>query len=353
MKKSIIIVVVIVGALVAMGVVLAGNKKKIDEKNQPVDRSKVPVTVSVAEAKMGEFKGGMSFSGLVEAGSDADISVSSPGIIRSLNLSKGQFLRKGQVIGTIDTEQMKLQLKSLELAEAKLKTDLERVNALVAGNAAPETNLKDLEFNLENTKIQIEQLKQRMTDCNIVAPINGTVILKNMEAGEFANPGMLVGKMVDMTGLKIAVFVNEKHIYRIQDKQKAIISTDALPGQNFSGAVSYIAPIGDENHNYRVEVALDAEASRILKAGTYMSVDLGTTDAGQGLMVPASALVTNTGSPTVFIVNGQNVKSVAVTTGRREGDNVEILSGLKAGDKVVTAGQINLTDGALIAISNN
>jgi RND family efflux transporter MFP subunit len=352
MKKTIFIILGLAAVFTTIGVVLASNKKKIDAKNVTVDRSKIPVTVAVEKVAMGEFQGAMSFSGIVESAADADITVSAPGVIRSLNVTKGQWVRKGQVLGSIDGEQTKLQLKSLQLTEAKLATDLERVRTLVQGNAAPETNLKDLEYNLANTKIQIEQLNQRLVDNNILAPINGMITVKNMEAGEFVNPGMMIARIVDVSNLKVAVYVNEKHIYRIAEQQAATVTAEALPGKSFSCKVNYISPVGDENHNYRVEVQLDAEGNKALKSGTYTLVNLGTTEAGNGLMIPAVALVTGTDATTVFLVDGETVKSTTIVAGRRQGDMVEVLSGLKAGDQIVTAGQINLTDGSLISISN-
>ena len=353
MKKAILIILGIAAIGTAMVITLAGNKKKIDENNKVVDRTNVPVSVSVAKAAMGEFQGAMNFSGLVESQADADVTVNAPGTIKTLSIAKGSFVRKGQVLGTVDSEQLKLQLKSLQLAESKLATDLERVRALVAGNAAPETNLKDLEFNLANTKIQIEQVNQRIADNNIVAPISGIVLAKMMEAGEFANPGMPIARIVDVGTLKVTVFVNEKHIYRIADKQDASVTTEALPGMNFKGKVIYISPVGDENHNYRVEVQLDGEGSKTLKAGTFTLVNLGTTEAGKALMIPAVALVTGIKETTVFVVNGDTVKSTPIVVGRREGEMVEVIGGLKDGEVVVTAGQINLSNGSNVSVVNN
>jgi RND family efflux transporter MFP subunit len=329
---------------------LARNKKKINETNKVVDRSRIPVTVSVAKAAMAEFQGKMEFSGMVESDGDADITVSTPGILRTLNLEKGMYLYKGQVVGTMDSEQLKLQLKALELAETKLVTDQERARALVEGDAAPSTNLKDIEFNLANTRIQIEQVKQRILDNNVTAPISGTVLSKNMEAGEFVNPGMIIAKLVDVSSLKTAVFVNEKHIYKIIPRQTATVTSAAMPGKTWGGVVTYISPVGDENHNYRVEVQLDAEGNKDLKAGTFTTVNLGTTDAGKVLMIPSSALVTGSKQSSVFVAVGDTAHSRPIITGRTEGDMVEVISGLKEGEDIIVAGQINLTDGTLISV---
>lgn len=350
--KNIIITILVVGGLAtAAGWTLASNKRKIEEQNQAVDRSHVPVAVAVETVSQSDFSGEMSFPGVIETETDADISVSSPGKIKTLTIQKGSRVGQGQVVGTVDTEQLKLRLKALKLTEQKLQEDVARVASLVQGNAAPEVNLKDLQYNLSSTQIQIEQLEQQIADNNIISPISGVVTVKNMEAGEFANPGMVIAKVVNIATLKLPIFVNEKHVYKLAATQTVTLVTDVMPGKVFKGRISYISPVGDENHNYRVEVTLDGEATQTLKAGTYAIANLGTTDAGKLLTVSDRALVSGLKEPTVYVVEGDHVKLRKVITGRQEGERVEVIGGLKEGEKVVTAGQINLTDGSLVEIS--
>lgn len=350
MKKTIIGIVIALVVVGGIGFVLAGNKKKIEAKKQVVDRSKIPVTVTTSKVVLGNFKGDMEFSGTLESGTDAEVVVTSPGKLQSFHVEKGMYVRKGQVLGSVDSEQLKLKLKALKLTESKLMEDVERLRILVDGKAAPSTNLKDLEYNLASTRVQMEQLEQSISDNSILAPISGQVITKNVEAGEYASPGMSLAKIVNISEIKVVVFINERHIYRINSGQIANIKADVLPGQSFQGKIGYISPVGDENHNYRVEVNLDAEGSKTLKAGTYVRVTLGTQDQGQGLQVPANALVTSTEKPSVYVVNGDKAKLKEVVTGRREGEMVEIVSGLQAGEEVIVAGQINLSDGRLIEV---
>lgn len=351
MKKTIITVVILLAIVATMGFVLVGNKKKIDEKNKVVDRSKIPVSVAVTKVKTGQFSGSMTFTGSLEMDKDADVVVSAPGKIKTLNISKGMRVSKGQTLGTVDSEQMILKLKALKLTEAKLETDVDRIRTLVEGNAAPSTNLKDIEYNLESTRIQIEQVKQQIADNTITAPIGGEITSKNMEAGEYASPGMPIAKIVDVSSLKVAVYVNEKHIYKLAKGQSAGISADVFPGKEFAGKVDFISPVGDENHNYRVEVVLDAEGTKALKAGTYVKVNLGSTEASEGLQIPANALISGSKDPSVYIVEGDHAKFIKLVVGRREGELVEVVRGLKAGDQVVTVGQINLSDGSFVSIT--
>lgn len=351
MKKTIIIIAGIVAVVAAMGWVLVGNKKKIDEKNVVVDRSKIPVAVAVEKATTTQFSGAMEFVGSLEMDADANVVVSAPGKIKTLNVSKGMFVRKGQILGNVESDQLYLKLKALNLTVDKLEVDLNRVRTLVEGNAAPSTNLKDLEYNLASTQIQIEQVKQQIADNNILAPISGQVTDKMMEAGEFANPGAPIAKIVDVSTLNVAVFVNEKHIYKLGNGQSATISADVIPGESFTGKVKYISPVGDENHNYRVEVELDAAGTKVLRAGTYVKVGLGSTQASKGLTIPARALLSGSKIPSVYLAKGENAELREIVVGRREGEIVEVISGLEDGDAVVVAGQINLKDGSLISVA--
>ena len=351
MKKTIIIVVILAAVVGTMGFVLSGNKKKIDEKNQVVDRSKIPVAVAVDKVVEGQFSGAMEFPGSLEMDADANVVVTSPGKIKTLNISKGMYVRKGQSLGMVESEQLLLRKKALLLTAEKLNVDLERVRTLVEGNAAPSTNLKDLEYNLASTQIQIEQVNQQIADNNILAPISGQITEKMMEAGEYGNPGAPIAKIIDVSTLKVAIYVNEKHIYKLNNGQSATVDSDVIPDKSFTGKIVFISPVGDENHNYRVDIQLDAEGTKVLKAGTYVNVGLGSNEASKGLMIPASALISGSKTPSVYTIEGDRAKLKTIVLGRSEGEIVEVVSGLSAGEQVVVAGQINLADGTLIEIA--
>lgn len=154
---------------------------------------------------------------------------------------------------------------------------------------------------------------------------------------------------MDVSVLKAIVFVSERNVYDLKIGQAAQITSSIFPNKNTTGTIKYIAPKGDENHNYRVEVEIPNNG---YKAGTYVRVKFNTKKTGEALQIPKLALVEGIKDPYVYVVNGNGVAVKKLELGEEIGQNVVVVSGLTAGDKVITSGQINLTPSSKIAIVN-
>ena len=191
---------------------------------------------------------------------------------------------------------------------------------------------------------------QQIADNNIYAPISGTIVQKNANAGEFANPGTPLASIMDISILKAIVYVSENNVYDLKVGQTAQITSSIFPDKITRGIIKYIAPKGDENHNYRVEVEIPNSG---YKAGTYVQVKFSFKKPADALQIPKNALVEGIKNPYVYIVNGNTVAVRKLELGEEIGQNVVIRSGLTAGEKVVTSGQINLSEKSKIQIVNN
>lgn len=350
MKKSIIIIISVVAVLGAIGFTLARNKKKIDANKVVVDRTKIPVSVATTPVAYQDFDGKVVLPANLELNSEATIAVGIQGKIEKLAIEVGSRVAKGQVIGTLDSRLKQLNLKANELTLAKLERDLQRNEDLFKGNAGTELNVVNGKYDIENTRIQIEQVKQQITDGNIISPISGIVTSRKLMAGEFVSPGTVIATVVDDVHLKAVVFVNEKDVYQLRLGQKASITTDVFPTKSFSGNVKFISPKGDENHNYRVELQLNTNE---LRAGTYVMVGFDLGGKARVLQIPKLALVEGIKNPYVYVAENNVAKIRKITVGREIGENIEVVGGLVAGEEVVISGQINLTDGSSIVKTSN
>ena len=347
MKKRIVFLGVALLLFASIGFVLARNKKVIDAQKVVVDRSKVPVAVAVAKAAMQTVDGSLKLPATLEPSKQADISATTPGKITSLRIQLGSRVGAGQVIGSVDTRQQQLGVKDAQEALRKAQKDYQLQKELFEGNAGTAQSVKDAEHALEAARIRVQQSGQQVGEGVIKSPISGIVTVKNGEVGEYANPGASLAPVVDIYNLKAVVFVSEKDVHQVKLGQSATIRADVLPGKSFSGTVSFVSPVGDENHNYRVELSVTNKAAE-LKAGTYIYVIFDLGNSFQALQIPKIALVEGTKNPYVYVVNGNQAFVRKITLGRETGENVEVLNGLSDGDEVVISGQINLTNGSMI-----
>ncbi len=351
MKKSTIIIVI---ATLALGGGIAyrlvGNKQAINEENKAVDRSAIPIAVSVVKAFVGTAGDKVVLPAVTQAENEVDVVVSAQGKLTDLHIQLGSTVKKGAVLGTVDSKMKELSLRSMQLTEEKLKKDYERFKDLYEGKAVTEANLTDVQYNYENTKLQLEQVRQQIADANIIAPISGTVVRKNVEEGEFVNPGTPIATIVDVSGLKAMVMVSESDVYKLKSGASVSITTDIYPGKTFKGTVRYISPQGDESHNYPVEIAFGNDARSALKAGTFIRVTFNITGNTNALQIPKITLAEGLKEPYVYVLNGDKAAVRKLVLGREIGENVEVLSGLAEGEQVISSGQINLVEGSLVSI---
>ncbi len=345
MKKSFIVTLSILALVGVIAFTLAKNKKKIEANKVVIDRTIIPVSVATVPASYATFDGKITLPANLELNSEATISIGIQGKIEKLNIEVGSRVSKGQVIGTLDSKLKQINLKANELTLDKLERDLRRNSDLYKGNAGTELNVINSKYDVENTRIQIEQVKQQITDGNIISPISGIITSRKLMAGEYVSPGAIIATVVDDVHLKAVVFVNEKDVYQLRLGQNARITTDVFPDKPFTGQVKFISPKGDENHNYRVEIQLNTNA---LKAGTYVMVNFDLGKKSTVLQIPKLALVEGTKNPFVYIAKDNTAQVQKITVGREIGENIEVISGLEAGQEVIVSGQINLTNGSKI-----
>jgi RND family efflux transporter MFP subunit len=353
MKTRIITIIIVILAIGGISFKLFSNKKKIDESKKVVDRSGIPVSVSTYQVEFLPIGGDLALPAVLEPKEQATLSTGTQGKIETLNIQLGSKVAKGQVIGTIDSKVKQISLQSTELTINKSKQDYDRNKELLAGNAINETAVTDAKYSYENNQIQAAQLKQQIADSRIISPISGIITDKKLTVGEYANIGTVIATIVDVSQLKTIVYVNEKDVYQLKLGQPSVITCDIFPGKSFNGRVSFISPQGDENHNYKVEILLANNNATVLKSGTYVKVAFQLGTKGTAIQIPKKALGDGMKNPYVFVAQNKKAVLRKVILGREIGENVEVLSGLQAGDLIVSDGIINIVDGSNIEVISN
>ncbi len=347
-KKTIVIIASLVVVVLAIVLTLANNKRKINASKQTIDRSSVPVYVSTFHVEQLPIQGNLNVPAVLSPNEEASISASASGKIVSLHVELGSRVNKGQVIGRVDVKQKELNLKSTELNVEKLENDYERDQVLLKGNAATESAVTKTKYDYETNKIQADLIRQQIQDGNIVSPISGIITEKKLIAGEYVNTGAQIASVVDVSKLKAVVFVSESDVFKLKEGDPVNVSTEIFPGTIFKGKISFISPKGDDNHNYRVEIAVANNNSIRLKAGIYVIAEFNVGGTSTALQIPKRALVEGVKNPYVFIAAGDKSLKRKISIGREVGENIVVLSGLQPGEQVITDGQINLIDGSKI-----
>jgi RND family efflux transporter MFP subunit len=350
-KKTIIIVATIVVLLGAMAITLASNKKIIDE-NKEVKTTETNVAVTLASTEMKETNANLELVGTAQANKEVDIASEGSGKIVQVNFKMGDFVAKGKVLARIDDTYKRLAYENAKLNFNKCKDDFNRYQALRNGDAVTDTQLRDIKLAYDNSDITLANARKQWEDTRITAPFSGYITSQKTEIGAYVNAGTVIAGIADISELKVVLDVSESNAYELHQGQLINVTTDVHPDAVYSGKISTISPKASTSHTYPVEILISNKGKDKLKAGTYVNVSVNMGKSGKTLMIPRDAIVSSVKDPSVYLVKGNIAKLVKITTGRSFNSNLEVVEGLVAGDKVVTNGQINLTDGSKVSVIN-
>ncbi len=352
MKKTIIIVATILVAVGAMGWTLASNKQEIDSRKE-VKTTNQDITVTVAQAQMKATGNELQLVGTAEANREVMVASESGGKITLVNFKLGDYVSQGAILATVDDTYKRLAYENAQLSFNKYKDDYERYQVLRKGDAVSETQLRDMKLAYENAQIQLQNAKKQLDDTRIVAPFSGYITSQNVEMGAYVNVGTPIAGIADISRLKVSLAVSENNVYELRTGQEVGVCTSIYPDVCYKGTISNISPKGSSAHTYPIEIIINNNSKNPLKAGTYVNVNVNMGKSVPALMIPRDAIVSSVKDPSVYVVNGETVSLVKISKGRDYKSDLEVLAGLKEGDRVVTNGQINLMDGAKVQIVNN
>jgi RND family efflux transporter MFP subunit len=256
------------------------------------------------------------------------------------------------VLVEIDDKLAQLSLESARINMSKLEDEYNKNKNLYAGQATSETRVRDAKIDYEKAKIAVDQAEKQLSFTKITATQNGFVVSKFIDKGTLVNMGSPILSLIDISQLKVTIKAAEKDAYRLKIGQTVKITSTVYPGVEYGGRVSFVSQQGDAIHNYTVEIVLDNKSAYQLKAGTFVNVNIDFPSEQPSLLIPREALIGSIKNARVYVVENNKVFQRAVIIGRDLGDYLEVLTGLNEGDKVVTSGQINLSNGASVSILN-
>lgn len=351
MKRIIITILVLAGFGAAVAYILTKNKKENQAKVDVVNAASGAVLVKVARAEVKPIDLDFVANGNFVPNQDLEFMSEVSGRITSLRVKEGDRVAKGQILATVEDKYLTLDLQNANEQYQKLLTDKTRLENALKSGGVTQAQVDEINLAVKNAQNGIDQIQKRIADVHIKAPISGIINKKYIELGSYASPGTKLFDLVDVSSLKLNVNVNEKQVVQLKKGDKVDIKIPVFPDKTFSGYVSFISVKADNSLNFPIEIRLNPVGASEVKSGMYASANFNFAKTAPILTVPRTSFVGSVRNGQVYVVNSNNTVTLTqVTPGSIFGDNVEILNGLSEGQTVVTAGQINLQDGAAIEI---
>mgnify|MGYP001767101500 CR=1 FL=1 len=350
MKRIITISLVTIVLVGGCSVILMLNRQKIEEKSK-MDGNLDSIPVYVAEVRQTRLTGDFEVSGSFQPFHELTLMSEGQGRVIDLPVNTGDVVRAGQVIARLDDDLVKSQLSLAEAALEKSKADLRKFEGLLKADAISGQQVEDVRLALKKAETDVTTLRKQLDFATIEAPISGTVVKRHIEKGSLLMPGSPVADIVDISRLKFMAAVAETEVVSVTRGQEVRVTSTLFAGKEFSGRIVSVGVKADEARRFPVEIEI-SNPDGALKAGMFGSAFFGSGTEREAFMVPRSALVGSIRTPRIYVVeNGRSVLR-DVTIGSANDREVEITGGLQAGEKVVTAGQINLDNNKIVRIIN-
>jgi len=202
--------------------------------------------------------------------------------------------------------------------------------------------------NVVNAESQLALAKKNLSYAVIPAPIDGFVIERTADLGEYVSPQQKVVTIVRTNPLRIRIDIPEQAIPQIKVGQSVSITTSAWPDKNFAGRVARIAPnVSATSRTMTVEAEIEISGNA-LKPGQFATVRILQERSEPAVLIPARAVLNQAGVNRVYVIKDGHAEQRLVQTGQTEGDLVEIRNGVAADEQVATSNLEQLTDGIAI-----
>jgi RND family efflux transporter MFP subunit len=347
MKKYIYIGVAVV-LVVAVVLTLQHNKAQSEAKAARGAETEKAVTVAVMPVKKGTLTEALSLVGTIAANNDVPIVSETSGKVKSVYTKVGQSVGGGSVLFQVDDELKYAAYQSAQVGYEKAKKDYERYEALHKDGGVSDGQLEQFRQSFKSLESQFVTARRQYTDAKIKTPIAGIVTARNVDVGAYVNMGTVVANVVDISRLKVKVSVGEADVFKLGVGDEVEITTDVYPTAILKGKIETISSKGDDAHTYPVEISLPNSKAFPLKAGMFGRVNFLSLGNRETLVIPREALVGSVKNAEVYVADGTTAHLRKITVGRDAGMQLEVLSGLKEGEILVTGGQNNLRDGAQI-----
>lgn len=308
--------------------------------------------VSIDTIAARPFEHYIQVQGTVESEDNITVSAESAGVIRRILVKEGQRVSKGQVLAEIDNQVLKSSLAELETGLNLANTTYERQKNLWDQNIGTEFQYLQAKNNKERLEQQLNTLKEQIEMTRIKSPINGTVDAVIAKIGENTGPGQPSFRVVNLSDLSVKARVTDSYAGMVRTGDEVLISFPDI-NKEIRSKLSFVSRvINPDSRTFDVEVNIPSlDQYKPNMVSVLKIVDYAVNEA---IVIPVNVIQETEGERFVFVAAEEDGKTVArrrvVEVGKTYNAWAEIASGLETGEKIITVGFQNLTDGALINV---
>ncbi|AFK02455.1 efflux transporter, RND family, MFP subunit [Emticicia oligotrophica DSM 17448] len=340
---------------------LEAEEKKISESIKqlkselnilaPAKEVEKVIAVTVSPITTQTFNHFVEIQGRIDAKNNIFVSPQMGGAITNLYVKEGDFVKQGQVIATIDNSVLKQSIQEIDVQLGTAKVFYEKQKALWDQKIGTEVQYIQAKANVDALEKRLATLQTQTAMTKVIAPLSGFVDEVRMKAGEMAAPGLGIVRIVNSDNLKVVAQVADTYASTIKQGDVVNIKFPDL-GKETSARLTFVSQtVNQASRTFTVEATIPKIAPQ-LKPNMLAVLNINDQAKGNSIIINRNIIQQTELGDIVYVAVTEGAKKVArsrkVTTGLTYNGDIEIISGLQAGDMLITQGYQDLVDGQAV-----
>ena len=310
--------------------------------NPDTDNPSVPV--EVFETTNGAISSTLSSSSTIEAEQTAQIPAKVEGIVTTIKVREGDFVKTGQVLACLDDDEKKLALDKARLRLGKAEAEYQRAMQSFKHELISKFDYDKALFDRDLAKSELETAELELDYTQVRAPFPGRITEKQIVVGKAVKKGDHLFTLADFNSLITRIFLPERDVFQLQQGQSAELALESRTDAKFKGRIRDISPVVDPKTG-TVKITVNVTGrSPDLRPGAFVRVNIVTDTHEQAVLVPKVALLKEDGEDYVYIAVDTMAVKRPVRLGYTSDGMVEIIDGIAPGEQVVVAGHTALKE---------
>lgn len=356
-----LLVVIILFSLLVGGLVFATKRNIAKGMAMGALMAPQPTAVSTITVQAQSWQPVLSAVGSLRSVNGTTLSTDLAGIVSKIQFESGATVQKGDLVLELDTQQEQAQLQAEQAKFDLAKLELARKRDLIAKSAIAKADIDTAEMTLRQSEAMVLSARALIARKRIVAPFDGVIGIRQVSLGQYLNPGAMIAPLQSFDPIYVEFSLPQQHLGSLSEGKKLHVRAAGVDAQ-FEGEITAIDSRVDEATRNIMLQGTIANPDRKLRPGMFVSVEVLLPPQDGVLAIPKSAISYATYGDSVFVVRDgpssdgkpqKVVQQVTVKLGETRGDQVAVLSGLKAGDVVSTGGVFRLQNGAPVQVNNS
>ena len=338
--KYVVYALLTIGIIGFIGYRITENKSENADSKDPKGKGK-SMSVNGIVATPQTFDNNLSLSGSIEANEQVEIRSEVSGIVEGIYFQEGSNVSKGQVLFKVNDLELRAQLRQTSTREGLASENERRAKLLLQKEAISQEEYDLARADLKSAQAQSQLIKAQIAKTSVRAPFSGRIGLRSISPGTYITPAILVAKLVNTGKLKITFSIPEKYASQVKTNTTLTFKV-AGSDEKYTAKVYAIEPeVAVATRTLQVRAIAENKSGKLLP-GTFADVELPLDIIKDAIVVPTEAIIPVQNGKKVFVSSNGQAKEVMIETATRTDASILVLSGLKAGDTVITSGVMSL-----------